>query len=243
MLPPTAGQPGHSESFLMTMMPILITARAGTRPPGTSHGIDRDPTDRGRQSTRDRLPRVALAAVTLWSVALATVASAQSAPPPATQAPTTQVPPPSEGLALRVWTVTLNRAPNRSLFCEAAMHGRNREAGGVYAIRLRFARGAVPTLIIAHAPPRLAQEASVALALDDRPLGTLDVRRTRLGGEEALAATLAPDWYAGTLRPALLAPEAFGLTLAIGGRVFQAPVQGWAAVMTNLDACTAELSR
>lgn len=123
------------------------------------------------------------------------------------------------------------------------MRGRNREAGGAYAVRLRLARGTPPTLVVAYAPPRLASAESITLALDDRSFGPLDVRRTRLGGDEVLAATLTPDWYAGTLRPALLAPEAFGLTLSVGGRVFQAPVQGWSAVQANLDACVEELPR
>lgn len=227
----------------MTVTPVPITVRAGTRAAGTSFSLARRRTHRERRSERDPLSRAILAAIALGCLDLAMPASAQPASSPPTQAPTAQVPPPFEGLAQRVWTVTLNRATDRSLFCEAAMRGRNREAGGAYAVRLRFARGTPPTLIVAYAPPQLAQARSVLLALDDRPLGTLDMRRTRLGGNEMLAATLAPDWYAGTLRPALLAAEALGLTLAVGGRVFQAPVQGWSAVMAYLDACTAELPR
>ncbi|GJD93146.1 hypothetical protein [Methylobacterium iners] len=142
---------------------------------------------------------------------------------------------------MKVWTITLNTAPDRSLFCEVGMRGRNREAGGDYSIRYRFERGVAPVLIVSATALKLSVVENLSLAVDGRALGTLKTRRTRLAGDEVLAASIDAGRFDGTILPALLKPDAIGLELSAGGRLLQAPIQGWGAVMGNLEACMARL--
>ena len=157
-------------------------------------------------------------------------------------APTSGTVEPADSIAMRLWTITLNTLPDRSLFCEVAMRGRNREAGGDYAIRFRYERGTAPLLIVTYAGARIRDVPEVALTLDGRPLGSMRVKQSRMGRDEALVATIDYNWFDSWVVPAFVRPDTVGMTIMAGSRMFQAPVAGWSAVRRNLGQCLSRMA-
>ena len=156
--------------------------------------------------------------------------------------PSPSPPRPELSPAERIWTVTLNRTPKNSLFCEAVARGRNAAAGGYYEMHYRRETGTAPQLVVTYTKPSLRDISNMVVVLDDKTLMKLSVRNTKLGRDDAIVANLDTASFNPMVLAEMEKPSATALELRVGARVFQAPVSGFAVVTEAMNKCTEQMT-